>query len=482
MDSAEALFASERGALMAERLFGTDGIRAVAGRGVLAAENIGRLGRAIAAAIEACGLAAPGEAKALIARDSRPSGEPIARELALGLVSAGVAPEDAGVLPTPGVSFLVRRSGFTVGIAVSASHNPAEYNGIKVFGPDGTKASDELEAAIEAAYARESSGARAGVDRAVAAAARLRVSSCPLGALASRAYVDVLVGLGGAGGLEGRRVVLDCANGATGATAREAFQRLGADVILLNGEMDGARINERCGALHPEVVAAAVRERGASAGFSFDGDGDRVIAVDERGAIHDGDDILFALAGFLLEKGELAGRTVVATVLSNMGLELALRRIGVRLDRVPVGDRHVSRRLLEGGFALGGEQSGHVILPNAVGPTGDGIACAIEILRAAAALDRPLSALLAGFARFPQVARNVRVERKPPFESIPAVAEAIRRAERALEGRGRVLVRYSGTEPIARVMVEGEDAARTQALAEDIARAIDRAINEGGGR
>jgi phosphoglucosamine mutase len=240
--------------------------------------------------------------------------------------------------------------------------------------------------------------------------------------------------------------------------------------------MDGARINEGCGALHPEVVSAAVRAGGATAGFSFDGDGDRVIAIDERGTIHDGDDLLYALGRFLAKRGELPGDTVVATVLSNMGLEVALGKTGVRLDRVPVGDRHVSRRLLERGFALGGEQSGHVVLPRAAGPTGDGIACAIEILRAAAALDAPLSALLHGFRRFPQVARNVRVSRKPAIETVPEIVEAVRRAEEDLRGRGRIVVRYSGTEPLARVMVEAEDPDLTARTAALVAGAIERAL------
>lgn len=447
---------------MTARLFGTDGVRELAGEGVLAPASVRRLARAIARAVR--------PRTAVLGRDPRPSGGPIATELAAGLVAEGVAVDDAGVLPTPGVAYLVRKGAYGLGLVVSASHNPPEYNGIKVFEPDGTKASDELERAIEAEFARL--GAREGApEDGVARPARRAEEH-------AAAYVAALVERAAGGRpLAGRSIVIDCANGATGATARAAFAALGANLVALNADMRGERINEGCGALHPEVVAAAVAERRADAGFSFDGDGDRVIAIDERGAIHDGDDILFALARFLLARRELLRETVVATVLSNMGLEVALREIGVRLDRVPVGDRHVSRRLLEGGFALGGEQSGHIVLPRAAGPTGDGIACAIELLRAAAALGRPMSELLAGFERFPQVARNVTVGRKPPLESIPAIAEAIRRAEAALAGRGRVLVRYSGTEPLARVMVEAEDEARTRSLADDVAAAIDRALN-----
>jgi phosphoglucosamine mutase len=450
---------------MAERLFGTDGIRERAGEGALAPANVRRLGAAIARGARATGAAAEA-AGVVIGRDPRPSGPEIERDLAAGLADEGARVESAGVVPTPGVSFLVRSRRRALGVVISASHNPPEYNGVKVFEADGTKASDELERAIEAAYAAPG-----------AAPAAAPPERTPVAPELLRAYVDALGALDAKRSIAGRRVVFDCADGATGAAAPAVFRELGVEPALLHERMQGARINERCGALHPEVVAAEVRARGAFAGFSFDGDGDRVIAVDERGTVHDGDDILFALARFLRARGELPGDTVVATVLSNMGLEVALRAVGVRLERTPVGDRHVSRRLLEGSFALGGEQSGHIVLPRAIGPTGDGIACAIELLRAAAEERKPLSELLSGFRRFPQVAKNIRVKEKPPIEDVPAIVDAVRRAEQALADRGRVVVRYSGTEPLARVMVEAEDEALTHRVADEVARAIDGALN-----
>jgi phosphoglucosamine mutase len=455
--------------MSAERLFGTDGIRERAGEGALTAANIVRLGCAIAtAARKVRGMDVNGPI--LIGRDPRPSGEAITRDLARGFLNGSTLVDDAGVIPTPGISYLVRRHKYALGIVISASHNPPEYNGIKVFEADGTKSGDDLERAIEAAYA-ESGAPLESKQLAEAGGA-----PPPLVPEKRAAYADALVALAGKGALRGRSVVLDCANGATGATAAATFRALGADVTLLNAEMDGARINDGCGALHPDVAAAAVRERRAAAGFSFDGDGDRVIAIDEKGVVHDGDDVLYALARFLEAKGELPGATVVATVLSNMGLEVALKKMGVKLERVPVGDRHVSQRLIEGGFALGGEQSGHVVLPRVLGPTGDGIACAIELLRAASELDQPLSALLTGFRRFPQVAKNVRVREKPKLETLVPVQDAIGRANGELAGRGRLLVRYSGTEPLARVMVEAEDAALTERVAGEVAAVLAREI------
>jgi phosphoglucosamine mutase len=450
------------------KLFGTDGVRDLAGAGPLSPDGLVAFGRSVARALR---VVRPRIAalRALVGRDPRPSGAAIEADLARGLALEGARIDSAGVVPTPAVSYLVRRGRYDIGIVISASHNPPAYNGVKVFEEDGTKSSDALEEEIERAYA----ALRAGEDAPSGAGGPPR--SVP--ALA-REYVAALVALDPERSIAGRRVVLDCANGSTGAAARETFAALGVEATVLFGDMDGARINDGAGALHPEVAAKTVRETGAFAGFSFDGDGDRVIAVDERGATHDGDDILCALGPFLRARGELPGDTVVATILSNMGLEVALREAGIRLERTPVGDRHVSRRLLEGGFALGGEQSGHVVLARSVGPTGDGIACAVEVLRAAAALGRPLSSLLSGFSRYPQVAKNVRVARKPALEGLAPVQDAIARAERALSGRGRIVVRYSGTEPLARVMVEAADAALTESAAGEVALALEREIGE----
>ncbi len=462
---------SDPGEPAAERLFGTDGVRDLAGAGALEPRNLRRLGRAIAQAARTASPGGAGEGGALrvlLGRDTRPSGPAIEADLAAGLAAEGARVESAGVLPTPGVSVLVRRHRYGLGIVISASHNPPEYNGVKLFEADGTKASDELEALVERTYAGLAPAAPAAHTAPVRDATDL-----------VEGYVTALAGLDPKGRIAGRTVVLDCANGATGACARAVFDRLGVRAVALNADGRGDRINAGSGALHPEVAAAAVREHGASAGFSFDGDGDRVIAIDETGAAHDGDDIAFALGLFLKERGELPGDAVVATVLSNMGLEIALGERGIALARVPVGDRHVSRKLLEAGLALGGEQSGHIVLARAVGPTGDGIACAVEILRAAAETGAPLSRLLAGFKRFPQVAKNVRVSRKPALDTMPPVVDAIARAEAALGRRGRIVVRYSGTEPLARVMVEAEDAALTERVASDVAAALAAEIGAG---
>lgn len=470
------------------KLFGTDGVRARAGEGPLAPGNVRRLGRAIARAATPPDID-PGKCVPVyVGCDPRPSSAWIERELAEGLAREGAYVVSAGVLPTPGVSYLVRKHGFGLGIVISASHNPAEDNGVKLFAQDGSKVSDELEIEVERAYAALATEggdppARRSLASEASASAAGRLSPAILGGdphirahVVGDPYRRALVALDGGRRVAGRKVVLDCASGATGRVATEVFRELGADAVLLNADGDGAHINAGCGALHPEVAAAAVRERAAFAGFSFDGDGDRVIAVDETGAVHDGDDILSALALFLKARGELAGDAVVATILSNMGLETRLRAAGIALHRVPVGDRHVSRRLLEGGFALGGEQSGHIVLPRVMGPTGDGIACAIELLRAAAEECVPMSKLLQGFRRFPQVAKNVRVARKPALETLAPVQAAIAEAERALEGRGRIVVRFSGTEPLARVMVEAEDGALAEGTATGVAAALAREI------
>ena len=400
------------------RLFGTDGIRGLAGEGPLAEGRTRRLGRAIAVAAGACADDAAGR-RAVIGRDPRPSGEAIARGLASGFRAEGLEPVDAGIIPTPGVSYLVRDRGFALGLVISASHNPPAYNGVKVFAASGQKVSDAVQSAIEARYAELSD---AGADT--------TAPLVPIDASARQAYAQALVRAGGGrGALCGLELVCDCANGATGEAARTALGALGCDVTWIASDGDGARINDGVGALHPEVCARAVAERGAQAGFSFDGDGDRVIAVCERGEVHDGDALLYALARALDARGELVGRRLAVTVMSNLGLELALAAHGIGLVRTPVGDRHVTRALVEDGLALGGEQSGHIILPRAVGPTGDGLACAVTLLRLARASDRdaPFSSFLEGFERLPQEARKVAVGRKPRLEEVHGIPAGHRR-------------------------------------------------------
>jgi phosphoglucosamine mutase len=367
---------------------------------------------------------------------------------------------NAGVLPTPGVAFLARALDYDLGVVLSASHNPYTDNGIKVFGGTGEKFGEPKERAVEAMVA--DTGWRA------AGTEHVTMTS---GAFAAP-YLDHLRKLlPSAGVLAGARLAVDMANGATTATAPALFGDLGFRVVALGDQPDGRNINLACGSTHPARLASEVVAAGCRLGVAFDGDGDRAIFADHRGHIVDGDAVLLLLAVYLKERKRLPHDTVVATVMSNIGLEIALRRHGIRLLRTPVGDKYVMDEMLRGGFALGGEQSGHVILTEHL-PTGDGMATALAVLRVMADTGKELADLAAGLVTYPQTLVNVRVREKTPVESVPEIRAAIARVEAALAGQGRVLVRYSGTEPLLRVMIEGEDQASVQAWAEEIAEAI----------
>jgi phosphoglucosamine mutase len=442
---------------MSRRLFGTDGIRGRSGQGPLSDAGAARIGRAVAAALGGAG-------RAVIGRDTRPSGEGLTAALARGLASGGWQTADAGVAPTPAVSCLVQTHGYDLGIAVTASHNPPGYNGIKLFSPNGAKVPDGLQARVEALYA-------ASVD-APAPSPPPKIAHAPL-----TAYVDRVVEAGGGdSALTGLRVVMDCARGAACSVAPEIARRLGLEVTWLADDPDGARINEACGALYPEVAADTAVREGAAIALSFDGDADRVLVADETGTVHDGDALMLALARQLATRGELPGGVVVATVLSNMGLEVALREQGLRLERTAVGDRHVSATLLANGWALGGEQSGHLILPALLGPTGDALGVAAVLMRCLRTSDVPASSLLGGLVRFPQHAEKVEVSRKPPIAELPGAADAIHAAGDVLGADGRVLVRYSGTEPILRLNVEHRDDAIARSVMADLRAAFERAL------
>jgi phosphoglucosamine mutase len=438
---------------MSTRLFGTDGVRGVAGRWPLDPPTIARLGAAVARH--------SGDApRIVLGRDTRESGEWIEREFARGATSAGASVASTGVLPTPGVAFLAREHDFDLGVVLSASHNPYEDNGIKVFSGHGQKFGEEDERAVEAIMADPSWQVPGSAD------ARLERIDLTAPYLARLARL-----LPSAGPLQGARIGVDMANGATTATAVRLFESLGFEVVALGNEPDGRNINLACGSTHPARLAGEVVARGCRIGVAFDGDGDRAIFVDRGGRVVDGDAVLLILALDLHRQGRLPGDTVVATVMSNIGLEIALRDHGLALIRTPVGDKYVNEAMLAGGFALGGEQSGHVILAEHL-PTGDGMATALAVMRVMAATGRELADLASALRTYPQTLVNVRVREKAPIETVPAISAAIARVEAALDGRGRVLVRYSGTEPLLRVMIEGEDQQTVQAWAEEIADAV----------
>jgi phosphoglucosamine mutase len=369
------------------------------------------------------------------------------------------------VIPTPAVAYLAGTFDYDLGIVLSASHNPYTDNGIKVFSGRGEKFAEAEERRVEAIMAQDD------WEVASSAEARLRPESliAPYLDHVRRLFPSV-------GRLAGTRLAVDMANGATTTTAVTLLESLGFELVRRGDHPDGRNINLECGSTHPASLAAAVLEHGCQLGVAFDGDGDRAIFVDGRGHIVDGDAVLLVLAISALGAGRLIGNTVVATVMSNVGLEMALRKHGIRLIRTPVGDKHVIEEMLRGGYVLGGEQSGHVIQAEHL-PTGDGLATALGVLRVMEATGRSLAELAADLVTYPQTLLNVRVREKAPIETVPAVSAAIGRVEHALANRGRLLVRYSGTEPLLRIMIEGEDQASIQMWAEEIAEAARSHLN-----
>jgi phosphoglucosamine mutase len=412
----------------------------------------------------------------LIGRDTRESGPQIERALARGAAAAGATVRSAGIITTPGVAYITRTTPFDAGIVVSASHNPYQDNGIKVFSPSGSKLADEMERRIERDIAVSSDLIPAAGDP-TSASDWLHDQAEEERGYQER-YVNYLVTEVGRGlSLEGLRIGLDCANGAASQIAPTLFERLGAQVEVISAEPDGRNINEACGALHLKALQNLVVDRQLDLGIAFDGDADRALFVDEDGCVVDGDATLLILADDLQKNGLLAGNLVVATVMSNIGLELALRERGIELVRAQVGDRYVLEELRARRATLGGEQSGHIIFPD-ISLAGDGMITAIEMLRAVRAAGLTLGPLAARMIRYPQTLVNVRVRSKPPFETLPEVNTAIERLERNLRDRGRLLVRYSGTENLARVMIEGESESAISEQANDLAEVIRKAIGE----
>ena len=447
----------------ARKLFGTDGIRAVAGESPLDPTTIYGVGLALAHTLRKT----EARPKVLLGRDTRESGPWIAATLAEGLRQAGAIVESAGVVTTPAVAFLARTRGFHAGVVISASHNPWADNGIKLFGADGFKLPDAVELAME--------------EEILFHAAQVKVSDPSSFApvednLAFQGdYIQFLIDCVPGLSLSGLKIVADCANGAAAAIAPELQRRLNgdgrADVSLLNIAPDGRNINAQCGALHPEFVAREVKARGADLGLTFDGDADRCMLAGAEGNVINGDAILLIAARDLKARGMLTADVVVATTMSNMGLEAALKHSGIRMLRAPVGDRYVLEMMQKEDAALGGEQSGHILFPH-LATTGDGLLTALVVLDLLARTGKSIGELTADLKVFPQVIVNVKVREKKPLDAIPAVADAIRAAESELADTGRVVIRYSGTEPLARVMIEAESEEAMRRHAEMIAAAI----------
>ncbi len=453
-----------------KRLFGTDGIRGVAGRFPLDDRTVMTIGRSLATNLARALGRAP---RVVIGRDTRESGPQIESALARGAVAGGASVQSAGVITTPGVAYITRAIPFDAGMVISASHNPYQDNGIKVFSSSGKKLADEMERRIEADVAAPA----AAIDEKGGEPAREQDREGREKGY-QESYINYLATDVGYGlRLEGLRVAVDCANGAASGIAPAIFDRLGAEVEVLSAQPDGRNINQGCGSLHLETLQRVVVDRRLDLGIGFDGDADRALFVDSNGALVDGDATLLVLADDLKRRGKLAGDMVVATVMSNIGLELALRKRGIELVRAQVGDRYVLEELLARGAKLGGEQSGHIIFPD-ISLAGDGIITTIELLRAVRDSGLTLGYLAAQMPRHPQVLVNVRVRNKPPLETLPEVKAESERLERELQGHGRLLVRYSGTENLARVMIEGSDEIRVREQANRLAALIEEAIGE----
>lgn len=447
-------------------LFGTDGIRGEAGQFPLDPATVTAIGFSLASHLVSSGV----QPKIITGRDTRESGASIEQALIDGASRAGAECLSAGVITTPGVAFVTRKEQATAGVVISASHNPYHDNGIKIFAPSGRKMDDAVERLIEADVFNKIRVPAASTDRSHSSAQeQLREE-----------YLTFLADeIGNGLDLKGLRIVVDCANGASSALAPTLFERLGAKVIAINATPDGRNINRDCGSLHIDSLQDKVVEEQADLGVAFDGDADRSLFVDGEGLFVDGDATLLALATHLQSQGKLKGDVVVATVMSNIGLEIALRSAGIRLARTDVGDKYVLEELLRLGASLGGEQSGHIILPE-LSLAGDGMITTLCLLRALSESRKTLAEMTAAFKRYPQILLNVRVREKVPFSELKPVQAEVKEVEELLSQTGRLLLRYSGTEPLARVMIEGENQGQIEDYARRIAQTIEREIGAGG--
>lgn len=438
--------------------FGTDGIRGVAGKFPLDKPTVELIGFSLAAQLRKRLGRAP---KILTGRDTRESGDWIDSALARGACAGEAEVSSVGVITTPGVAYLTRALNHDAGVVISASHNPYEDNGIKIFVPSGCKLDEATEQAIEQDLKAASN-----------AVPHAKNPACKSDPELRHKYLGFLRDeIGNGLKLDGYTLVVDCANGAAYELAPALFRALGAQVHAINNTPNGQNINLDCGSLHPERLQKAVREYDADVGLAFDGDADRLLLIDSEGNLVDGDQVLFIMARQLQSKGLLKGSRVVGTVMSNIGLERCLREQGIELVRVPVGDKYVLEELLTNGGVLGGEQSGHIIFPE-ISKAGDGMITALEILRVVVESKKSLAQLRSDFKCFPQVIVNVRVSSKPPLKEIPPLQEAMAAVERTFGESGRLVVRYSGTENVCRVMLEGPDEAQVQHHANNLAALI----------
>ncbi len=441
-----------------EKLFGTDGIRATAGEYPLDYNSVYTLGHALIELLRTEKL----PPRVIIGRDTRESGQWIEQALFQGIEDGNGEALSAGLIPTSAISFLTKRHGFSAGIVISASHNPYQDNGIKIFSVQGTKIANYWEeilerAIIESDYSVQKRDITVSSDNAF-----------------SFDYIKFLKNRFGSVRLPRKiKIVLDCSNGASSHIAPMIFSDLGFDVIAINASPDGMNINKGCGSLYPQNLATKVVETGADIGVAYDGDSDRALWVDERGQILNGDHTLFVLARFMKEKKRLKTDTVVATTMSNMGLEKGLGEIGLKLVRTKVGDKYVLEEMMKINTNLGGEQSGHTIFLDDC-PTGDGILTSIKMLEVMAEKDTTLSSMVAGFEEYPQILKNVPVSRKPGMQTYPEIVSAIKEVEGLLADTGRLNVRYSGTEPLARIMIEGPDLQQIERYAAELASVISK--------
>ncbi|MBW1991846.1 MAG: phosphoglucosamine mutase [Deltaproteobacteria bacterium] len=448
-----------------KRLFGTDGVRGVANIYPMTAEVALQLGRALAYVIRT----GPRRDKVVVGKDTRLSGYLLEYAITAGICSMGVDVLLLGPMPTPGIAYITSSMRADAGVVISASHNPYQDNGIKFFSGEGFKLPDELEARIEALMTDPN-------------VEEVRPTATEIGQAfrvddARGRYISFLKStFPKEMRLDGLKLVLDCAHGATYRVAPAVFDELGADLITIGVRPNGRNINYKCGSTHPENVATLVKRHQADLGIAFDGDGDRCILVDHQGNLVDGDHILGLCARDLHQRGRLHRRTVVATVMSNLGLEVALKRIGLKLLRTPVGDRYVVEAMLRGGYQLGGEQSGHVVFLNHT-TTGDGIVTALQVLAVMLRQNRPLAELAAFVQTYPQVLVNVRVKERRDLATLPRAQQALKAAERRLDGRGRLLVRYSGTEPLLRIMAEGEDPGEIEQVVQELAHTLEGCLS-----
>ena len=448
---------------MTKRLFGTDGVRGVANLDPMTAETALKLGRAIAYVA----LGQPGKRhRILVGKDTRISCYMLETALSAGACSMGVDVLLVGPIPTPGIAFLTNNMRCDAGAVISASHNPFQDNGIKFFAKDGFKLSDEAEQKIEEMIFSEDIDKIRPTGEKIGKISRIDDALGRYVVFVKNSFPRHMV-------LDGISIVLDCANGAAYKAAPLVFEELGAEIIPLGVNPDGENINDKCGSLHPEVMCAEVRRTGAHLGIALDGDGDRVIFADEHGSEVDGDRIMGLIAWDMMNRGELKENTLVATVMSNLGLEMAMKEMGGSLVRTPVGDRYVVERMRKDGFNFGGEQSGHLIFLDR-NTSGDGILSALQVLRVMQETGKPLSELASRVKKYPQILKNVEVKVKRDLNQVPVVQKTIEECSNRLKDRGRLLVRYSGTQSMCRVMAEGEDEEEVKLVVNMVADAISR--------